>query len=320
MRKYALIFLSLCMAAGSAVAQQFPVGGRPITIINPYPPGGLGDIISRMLAAKMQESLGVPVLVESKPGANGGIGTAFVARSRPDGHTIAIVPMSAVTINPWLYKDLQYQPKDLTPVVLAISLPNVLLVNPSVRAANLRELIALAQREPDKLNYASEGNGSSSHLFGELFKMSAKAPMTHVPYKGSGPAMQDLLGGKIQVMFENIANAMPYVKAGRVRALAVTSAAALPQAPDIPPISSVIPGFEAMNWIGFVAPAGMPREVLAKLNEHMVRAIRSPEISKAMDDRGATVVASTPEEFSSIVAADLARWSKVIRESGITIQ
>jgi tripartite-type tricarboxylate transporter receptor subunit TctC len=280
----------------------------------------MGDILSRLVGAKMQASLGVPVIVENKPGANGGIGTAYVAHAKPDGHTIAIVPMSAVTINPWLYKDLQYQPKDLTPVVLAISLPNALLVHPSVPASSLAELIALAQREPDKLNYASEGNGSSSHLFGELFKMSAKAPMTHVPYKGSGPAMQDLLGGKIQVMFENVANAMPYVKAGRVRVLAVTSSTALPQAPEVPTVSSVVPGFEAMNWIGFVAPAGMPREVLAKLNEHMVRAIRSPEISKAMEERGATVVASTPDQFSSVVAADLARWGKVIRESNITIQ
>jgi tripartite-type tricarboxylate transporter receptor subunit TctC len=315
-----LILILFSVMAGCANAQSFPVAGQPVSIVVPYPPGGLGDILSRLVGSKMQESLGVPVVVENKPGANGGIGTAYVARSRPDGHTIAIVPMSAVTINPWLYPDLQYQPKDLTPVVLAISLPNVLLVNTSVPASTIAELIGLARREPDKLNYASEGNGSSSHLFGELFKASARAPMTHVPYKGSGPAMQDLLGGKVQVMFENIANAMPYVKAGRVRALGVGSSAASPRAPEIPPISSVVPGFEAMNWIGFVGPAGMPREVLARLNEHMVRAIRSPEISKAMDDRGATVVASTPEEFSSIVAADLARWSKVIRESGITIQ
>ena len=319
MLKLGLILLSL-MICNCANAQTFPAGNQPVSVIVPYPPGGMGDILSRLVGAKMQESLGVPVVVENKPGANGGIGTAYVARAKADGHTIAIVPMSAVTINPWLYKDLQYQPKDLTPVVLAISLPNVLLVHPSVQASSLGELIGLAQREPDKLNYASEGNGSSSHLFGELFKMAARAPMTHVPYKGSGPAMQDLLGGKIQVMFENVANAMPYIKAGRARALGVTSAAASPQAPDIPPIASVLPGFEAMNWIGFVAPAGMPREVLAKLNEHMVRAIRSPEISKAMEDRGATVVASTPDQFSSVVAADLARWGKVIRESNITIQ
>ena len=318
MFKLTLVLLSLLVTGANA--QTFPAGNQPVSVIVPYPPGGMGDILSRMVGAKMQESLGVPVVVENKPGANGGIGTAYVARAKADGHTIAIVPMSAVTINPWLYKDLQYQPKDLTPVVLAISLPNVLLVHPSVPASSLAELIALAQREPDKLNYASEGNGSSSHLFGELFKTAARAPMTHVPYKGSGPAMQDLLGGKIQVMFENIANAMPYVKAGRVRALGVTSAAALPQAPELPPISSVVPGFEAMNWIGFVAPAGMPREVLAKLNEHMVRAIRSPEISKAMEDRGATVVASTPDQFSSVVATDLARWGKVIKEANITIQ
>jgi tripartite-type tricarboxylate transporter receptor subunit TctC len=320
MFKLALILLSLLVSSNCANAQAFPTPNQPISIIVPYPPGGMGDILARMVGTKMQASLGVPVIVENKPGANGGIGTAYVAHAKPDGHTLAIVPMSAVTINPWLYKDLQYQPKDLTPVVLAISLPNVLLVHPSVPAANLGELIRLAQREPDRLNYASEGNGSSSHLFGELFKTAAGAPMTHVPYKGSGPAMQDLLGGKIQLMFENIANAMPYVKAGKVRALGVGSAAASPQAPDIPTIASVISGFEAMNWIGFVAPAGMPREVLAKLNEHMVRAIRSPEVSKMMEDRGATVVASTPDQFSGVVAADLVRWGKVIKESNITAQ
>ena len=239
MRKAALLFLSLCIAAGSAIAQQFPSGGRPITIINPYPPGGLGDIISRLMAAKMQESLGVPVLVESKPGANGGIGTAFVARSKPDGHTLAIVPMSTITINPWLYKDLQYQPKDLTPVMNAILLPNVLVVNPSVPVANLNELIDLMKKEPDKLNYASMGNGSSGHLFAELFRMSAKVQITHVPYNGSGPALQDLLGGKVQIMFENLPNVLPQIRGGKLRALGVTSLAASPQAPEIPPISSV---------------------------------------------------------------------------------
>jgi tripartite-type tricarboxylate transporter receptor subunit TctC len=319
MSKVPLLLLAACLAAGQSVAQQFPVAGQPITIVNPYPPGGLGDILSRLMAPKMQESLGVPVLVENKPGANGGIGTGLVARSKPDGHTVAIVPMSTVTINPWLYKDLQYQAKDLTPVMLAISLPNVLVVNPAVPANNLKELLDLMRKEPGKLNYASMGNGSSGHLLAELFRMSAGAQVTHIPYKGSGPAMQDLLAGNVQMMFENLPNALPNIKAGKLRALGVTSLTPSPQAPDIPPIASVIPGFEATIWIGYVAPAGMPRDTLARLNEHMVRAIRSPDVSKPMEERGATVVASTPEQFNGVVTGDLDRWGKVIREAGVKI-
>ncbi len=303
------IVLALAFIAAPAFAQTYPNPGQ-----------GLGDIISRMLAAKMQESLGVPVLVESKPGANGGIGTAFVARSRPDGHTIAIVPMSTVTINPWLYKDLQYQPKDLAPVMNAISLPNVLVVAADVPVSNLNELIELARKQPDRLNYASMGNGSSGHLFAELFRVQAGAPMTHVPYKGSGPALQDLLGGKVQLMFENLPNVLPQIRAGKLRALGVTTLAASPQAPEIPPIASVLPGFEANNWIGFVGPAGLPRETLAKLNEHMVRALRSPDVSKSLDERGATILGSTPEQFAKVLQGDYERWGKLIRDSKITIQ
>ncbi len=315
-----LRFVALLIFPISVLAQTFPVPGQTITIVNPYPPGGLGDVLSRLMAPKMAESLGVPVVVDNKPGANGGIGTAFVARSKPDGHTVAIVPMSTVTINPWLYKDLQYQPKDLTPVMNAISLPNVLVVTPSVPANNLNELMDLMRKEPGKLNYASMGNGSSGHMLAELFKAHAGAQVTHVPYKGSGPAMQDLLGGQVQLMFENLPNVLPQIRAGKLRGLGVTSLAASPQAPEIPPISSVIPGFEVMIWIGYVAPAGMPKETLAKLNEHMVRALRSPEVAKPMEARGAIVTGSTPEQFSRTVQSDLERWGKVVRDSNISIQ
>jgi tripartite-type tricarboxylate transporter receptor subunit TctC len=316
----ALVLAALLCWSAPVTAQPFPVGGQPVTIVNPYPPGGMGDVLSRLMGAKMQDSLGVPVIVENKPGANGGIGTGYVARSKPDGHTLAIVPMSTVTINPWLYRDLQYQPKDLTPVMNAISLPNVLVVHPSVPANNLRELIDLVKREPDKLNYASMGQGSSGHMLAELFRSYAHAQIAHIPYKGSGPALQDLLGGKVQIMFENLPNVLGQIRAGKLRALGVTSAAASPQAPEIPPIASVIPGFEATIWIGYVAPAGLPRETLARLNEHLVRAIRQPDVTKAMEDRGAAVLASTPEEFSKTVASDYDKWGKVVKEANITIQ
>jgi tripartite-type tricarboxylate transporter receptor subunit TctC len=313
-----LVVAALSFLAFPAAA-QFPVAGQPITIINPYPPGGLGDVLSRLMAPKMSESLGVPVLVENKPGANGGIGTGLVARAKPDGHMVAIVPMSTVTINPWLYKDLQYQPKDLAPVMNAIALPNVLVVHPSVPASSLKELIELARREPGKINYASMGQGSSGHMLAELFRMQVNAQMTHVPYKGSGPALQDLLAGQVQIMFENLPNVLPQIRAGKLRGLGVTSAAASPQAPEIPPISSVLPGFEATIWIGYVAPAGLSRDTLGKLNEHMVKALRQPDVSKAVADRGASILASSPEDFTRTVAGDLEKWGKVVKEAGIRI-
>ena len=315
--------LSAALVAAAAIAAapafaQFPAGSQPLTIVNPYPPGGMGDILPRLMTPRLTESLGVPVVVESKPGANGSIGTGQVARAKPDGHTLGIAPTSALTMNPWLYKDLPYQPlKDLTPIMLAITLPNVLIVHPSVPANNLTELIELVRKQPGVLNYASMGNGSSGHLLAELFKLYVKSDIVHVPYKGSGLAQQDLLSGKVQIMFDNLPVALPNIKAGKLRGLGVTSLTASPQAPDIPPIASVIPGFEATIWFGIFGPAGMPRETVVKLNEHLVRALRSPEVSKVMEDRGATVVASTPEEFARTLASDLDKWGKVIRDAGV---
>jgi tripartite-type tricarboxylate transporter receptor subunit TctC len=268
----------------------------------------------------MQESLGVPVVIENRPGANGAIGVAHLARSKPDGHTLVIVPTSTIAINPWLYKDLQYQPRELTPVMNAIELPNALVVHPSVPAANLKELIDLMRREPGKLNYASQGQGSGAHLLAELFRSFARADITHVPYKGSGPAFQDLVAGKVDLMFDSLPTVLPMIRAGKLRALGVTSIAPSPQAPEIPPIASLIPGFEAITWIGYFAPASLPKEIVAKLNDHLARAVRHPEVSKTLQDRGAVVVASTPEEFARTVAADLEKWGRVVKDAKVTIQ
>jgi tripartite-type tricarboxylate transporter receptor subunit TctC len=316
----AVAVVAFFSAVAPAAAQQFPASGRSVAIVNPFPPGGLVDIVGRLMAAKMQESLGVPVIVENRPGANGAIGMAHLARSRPDGHTLAIVPTSTIAINPWLYKDLQYQPRDLTPVMNAISLPNALVVHPSVPAANLKELIDLMRREPGKLNFASQGQGSGAHLLAELFRSFARAEITHVPYKGSGPAFQDLVAGKVDLMFDSLPTVLPMIRAGKLRALAVTSIAPSPQAPEIPPIASLIPGFEAITWIGYFAPAGLPKDVLAKLNEHLARAVRHPEVSKTLQERGAVVISSTPEEFARTVAADLEKWGRVVSEAKVTIQ
>jgi tripartite-type tricarboxylate transporter receptor subunit TctC len=309
---------ALLLAAAPAFA-QFPSG--PITIVNPYPPGGLGDTLPRLMTPRLTESLGVPIIVESKPGANGAIGTAGVARAKADGHTLGVAPMSTLTINPWLYKDIGYQPlKDLAPITVAIRLPAVLIVHPSVPASNLQEFIELVKSKPSSLNYASMGQGSSGHLLAELFTQHLKSQLTHVPYKGSGQAQTDLLSGKVHLMFENLPVALPNIKAGKMRGLGVTSLAASPQAPEIPPISSVVPGFEATIWFAFFAPAGTPKDVVAKLNEHLVRAMRSPEVSKQMEDRGATIIASTPEEATKTIASDLEKWGKVVKDANITVQ
>ena len=318
MLRIALLFLAAFAAVPAAA--QFPAGGQPVVMVVPYPPGGLGDILVRMMAPKLGESIGVAVVVENKPGANGAIGTGQVAKAKADGHTLAVVPMSTMAINPWLYKDLQYHPKDMTAVMTAISLPNVLVVHPSVPANNLHELIAIMRSRPDALNYASMGQGSSGHLLAELFKISVRGNSTHIPYKGSGQASVDLLAGKVNMMFENLPIALQHVKAGKLRALGVTSASPSPQAPEIPPIASVIPGFEATIWFAFVGPGGMPRDVSARVNEQLVRALRTPEIVKAMEERGATVIGNSVEQAGRVMMGDYEKWGKVVQEAKVTIQ
>jgi tripartite-type tricarboxylate transporter receptor subunit TctC len=304
--------------SGAVAAAEFPVAGKPITIINPYPPGGLGDILARAVAKNLSETLGTPVIVDSKPGANGSIGTTFVARAQPDGYTLGSVPMSTLAINPVIYKGLAYQPmKDLTPITQAVTFANVLVASNELPVNNLAELAQYLKTNSAAVNYGSQGNGSSGHLEGALLNLAAGAQMTHVPYAGSGPAMQALLSGSIQLMFETVPAAVPLIKAGRIKALGVASNTPMAQAPGVPPISSVIKGFEATNWIGIIGPAGLPPEVLAKLNEHLVRALRSPEVMKLAEERGITVVAGKPEELAQVIANDTRKWSDVVREAKI---
>lgn len=306
------------VAASGAALAQFPVAGKAITIVNPYPPGGLGDLLARAIARQMSESLGTPVIVENKPGANGAIGTAYVARAQPDGYTIGSVPMSTLTINPIIYKDLGYQPKELTPITQAVTFANVLVANSSVPVNSLAELPAYLKASAANLNFASQGNGSSGHLEGSLLNMAAGAKITHVPYNGSGPALQGLLAGEVQFMFETLPAAIPLIKSGRLKALGVASATPQPLAPEIPPIASVIKGFEATNWIGLIGPPRLPADVLAKLNEHIVRALKTPELQRLAADRGVTVVASNPEGLAKAIDADTRKWTEVVRESKIS--
>lgn len=315
-----LLTLVLLGLAGSAAAQQFP-GNGPLTIVVSYPPGGLSDYFARLVGAKLAESLGITVLVENKPGANGSIGTAFVARAKPDGHTISFLPASTVTTNQWLMKDMGFDPlKDLTPLTLALVVPNVLVVPPGSPAKNFSELLEMAKAKPGTINFGSVGVGSSPHLQGEMLKRLAKIDIVHVAYKGAGPALQDLMAGQVQMMFDNLPSVLPMIQSGKLRALAVTSATPAPLLPDVPPIAKFLPGFEATPWFGFVGPANLPKEIVAKLHEHLVRAVKSEDIVKALQARGGEVVTSSPEELGKLMRTESEQMHQLIKDANISLQ
>jgi tripartite-type tricarboxylate transporter receptor subunit TctC len=314
-----LLALVLLALAGPAAA-QFP-GNAPITIVMPYPPGGLGDYFVRLVAPKLAESLGTTVLVDNRAGANGAIGTAAVARAKPDGHTIVFVPASTVTTNQWLMKDLGYDPlKDLSPLALVLAVPNVLVVNLNVPAQTLPELLELARRKPGSLNYASVGMGSSTHLQAEMLKRGANIDIVHVAYKGAGPALQDMLAGQVQMMFDNMPSALPMIQAGKLRALAVTSAQPSPALPDVPPVGKFVAGFEEMPWFAFLGPAGLPPDIVATLNEHLIRAVRSPDVVQALAARGGEITTSTPGQLAELIKSDSNKMGRLIKEAGISLQ
>jgi tripartite-type tricarboxylate transporter receptor subunit TctC len=308
------------LALATPAMAQFS-GNAPVTIVMPYPPGGLGDYFVRLVAPKLAESLGTTVLVDNRPGANGGIGTAAVARAKPDGHTIIFVPASTVTTNQWLMKDIGYDPlKDLTPLALVLAVPNVLVVAPSVPATTLPELLDLARKKPGSVNYASVGMGSSTHLQAEMLKRAANIDIVHVAYKGAGPALQDLLAGQVQMMFDNMPSSLPMIQSGKLRALAVTSAKPSPALPDVPPVGKFLPGFEEMPWFAFLGPAGMPPDLVAKLNEHLVRAVRSPEVVKALEARGGEITTSTPGQLANLMKAESEKMGRLIKDAGVSLQ
>jgi tripartite-type tricarboxylate transporter receptor subunit TctC len=317
-RVIAAAALSISMLA-PALADSFP--SKTITIVVPYPPGGTSDIVPRALAPKMQEALGVPVIIDNRGGANGSLGAAYVAKSAPDGHTILMTPTGVLAINQWLYKKLVYNPeKDLIPIINSSRAPNILVVNPNVPARTLSELIALAKAKPNSLSFASQGNGSTGHMCGELLNQLAGIEMQHIPYKGSAPAIQDVIGGQVPLMCENFSNAIPHVRGNRLRALAVTAKTRSTQAPEIPTAQEAgLANFDAGVWYGFAAPAGTPKPIIDKLNAVMAKALHSPDVTSRLAGLGLTVVADTPEQFAAFVAAESAKWRKVVQTSGATI-
>jgi tripartite-type tricarboxylate transporter receptor subunit TctC len=311
--------MSACLAVAlgaAASAQSFPA--RPIMLVVPYPPGGGNDLIARIVAAEMSPALGEPIVVENRGGAGGTIATRQVAHAAPDGYTL-LVATSSLAINPSIYPNVGYDPrKDFSPIGLMAASQNVLLVHPSVAATSVSELIARAKAAPGKLTFASTGGGNSVQLAAELFAMMADVKLTQVPYKGNAPALTDLLGGHVDMMFSPLPAAIGLVQDGKVRALAVTGARRSPLFPDLPTIAQAgLPGYESELHYGIVAPAGVPRPVIDKLNAALRAALAAPEAARRLAADGAEVLASTPDAHAADIAAEEAKWSAVVRKAGI---
>ena len=304
------------LAASVAHAQAFPA--KPIRLICPFPPGGAVDIASRAIATELSKVLGQTVTVDNRPGAGGNIGGAEAARSAPDGYTLFMTTSGINAINPALYAKMPFDPnRDLMPVAALVSLANVLVLHPSVKANSVADVIAMARAQPGKINYASSGSGTSIHMSAEMFNFMNKTEMTHIPYKGSAPAVTDLLGGQVMMMFDNIPSALPHIKAGKLRALATTGAkrdAALPELPTI--AESGVAGYESGVWFGLTVAAGTPRDVIAKLNDAANKGTKVPEFVKRMTDLGYNIMGGTPEQMSDLLKVEVARWGPIVKASG----
>jgi tripartite-type tricarboxylate transporter receptor subunit TctC len=311
--------LLLALVAGAAFAQPYP--SKPIHFVVPYPAGGPLDAVARLLGQKVSESVKQPVVVENKAGAGGNIGADYVAKAAPDGYTILMGAVATHAINPTLYASIPYDPvRDFIPVTQVASTPNVLVVNPSIPASSVKEFIAYAKANPGKLNFGSGSTGSAGHLAGELFKSMAGVQMTHIPYKGAAPAMQDLIAGQVQLMFDNLASSLAQVRAGKVKALAVTTAKRSSLAPDLPTIAeSGLPGFDINTWFGIFAPANTPREIVDRLHDEFARALAAPDVREKMLNLGAEPVSSTPEQFAAYIRSEAEKYARVIKASGAKV-
>lgn len=324
--RLSLLIAALLAPTGSMLAQNVSAGqspdfpNRPLRFVVGYPPGGATDIIARLLGHRLTDALGQQVLIDNRPGASGIVGTDIIAKATPDGYSIVLVTTSH-GINPSLYPKLPYDSvKSFAPITQVATLQQVLVVNPSLPAKTLKELIALAKAQPGKLNFASSGSGQALHLSGELFKSLAGIDIVHVPYKGSAPARSDLLGGQVQMMFESMIGVLPFVTSGKLRAIAVSGARRSDAAPQIPTMSEAgVPGFEASAWVGVLAPAGTPKAIVGRLNSDFVKILKIPDVKEMLARSGAETVGSTPEQFASFIKAQIAKWSKVVKASGVRL-
>lgn len=304
------------LSSPAALAQAFP--NKPLRLICPFPPGGAVDIASRAIAQELSKNLGQPVTVENRPGAGGNIGGAEAARANPDGYTIFMTTSGIQAINPVLYAKMPFDPnKDLIPVSALVSLNNVLVLHPSIKANSVPEVIAMARSQPGAINYASSGSGTSIHMSGEMFKSLTGVNMTHIPYKGSAPAMTDLLGGQVMMMFDNIPSAIPHIKSGKLKALATTGSKRDPLLPDLPTLAEAgVAGYESGVWFGLAVPANTPRDVVMKLNAEAIKGTRSPEFVKRMTELGYNIMGTSPEVMLDMSRAEVQRWGPIVRSSG----
>ena len=325
-RRFALgsIASAVVLGAGllggtSALAQAYPT--KPVTIIVPFAAGGTTDILARIIGQALTAELGQSVVVDNRAGAGGNIGGQAAAKAAPDGHTLFMGTVGTHAINASLYKKMPFDPvKDFAPLTRVANVPNLLVANPAQPYKSVKDLIAYAKANPGKVNFGSSGNGSSIHLSGELFKSLAKVDMQHVPYKGSAPAVTDLLGNQIDIMFDNMPSAIQHVRSGKLAPLAVTTAKRSPELPNVPTIAEAgVPGYEATSWFGMFAPAGTPAPVLAKLNAAIVKLLAQPDVKKKINEQGAEVYSETPEQFAAFIQAESVKWGKVVKESGASL-
>jgi tripartite-type tricarboxylate transporter receptor subunit TctC len=314
-----LSLASFAIAPLTATAQTYP--SKAVRVIVPFAAGGSGDVIGRLIASKLGEGLGQPVVVDFKPGAGSTLGTDMVAKSPPDGYTIMVTSLTTMAINATLYSKLPYDTlKDLAPVSLIVSVPNMLVANHALQANTVQELIALAKSKPGQLNYASSGSGTTAHLAGQMFNMAAGLDLVHVPYKGAGPAIVDLLGGHVLMLFDNMPSVQPQVSAGKLKAIAVTSARRSPALPNVPTFAeSGLADFEVNTWWVVLAPAGTPKQIIARLNSEVVKALNNAGVRESFLGLGAEPAPGTPEECAAQVKAEVDKWAAIVKATGARV-
>jgi tripartite-type tricarboxylate transporter receptor subunit TctC len=301
--------------AHAATQDNYP--NKPVRLVVPFTPGGSTDILARLVARQITDSFGQQCIIDNRPGAGGTIGMEIAARAAPDGYTLVMGHIGTLAVNPALYTKLSYDPvKDFQPITLVAMIPNMMTVNPKIPAKTVKEVIALAQTKPGALNYGSGGNGSAAHLATEYFKLLTKTDITHVPYRGTAPAVTDLIAGNISLMITGVPPQLGQIKAGRLRPIAVATSKRLPMFPDVPTIGETVKGYEATQWYGILAPAAVPKTYIAKLNGAIVKALHSPEAKERLATEAAEPVGNSPEEFGRFIRAEIARWAPVVKQSG----
>lgn len=323
MRKLVTAFAStlalVCFTLAPSHAQDWPQ--KPIRVIVPFPAGGGTDFVARMVADHLSKLLNQPIFVENRGGANGAVGLAALKQSDPDGYTLGFTSDTPLTVNPWLYKDLSYDPlKDFVPVASAVRLPGMLAANPALPANTIAELIALAKQKPDGIAYGSAGVGNFSHLAMVLFTQATGVKMLHVPYKGTGPMAMGIIGGEVQVEFNNVSTLLPFVKAGKLKALAVAEPKRMPEFPDWPAVAETVPGFEMAPWVGLIAPAGTPRAVVDRLTAATLAVMHDESIAKQFADQYLTVMAMGPNRFEALIRSDSEKWGQLVKAAGIKME